>query len=82
MKVIIAISLCALAGCGTMNMTPDQITAMASTSSNLCFNGSAWNGAPTTLSYSTFGGKSAPNGGGGTAKCGNSEVTFTSSAPK
>lgn len=67
----------ALGGCGTMNMTPEQISAMSGTSSSLCLQTPGWNGAAVALHYSSFGGKSTGTaGGGGTAKCGNSEVTF------
>lgn len=79
--VALALAGC-IQGCGTMNMSPAQIEAMAKSSSNVCFTGPGWNGGTASLSYSTFGGVSVgANGGGGTAKCGSSEVTFSSAAP-
>ena len=77
MKIVFALALLLLPACAQMGPTAEQLKAMEGTSSSLCVNSPGWNGSPVSVHYSSFGGKSTgTGGGGGSAKCGTSEVTF------
>ena len=67
-----------LCGCANLAPSPEQSKAMEGTQASYCVTGSAWNGAPVTGHYATFGGKSTGSGGGGgKSTCGASIVEFT-----
>jgi len=75
------ISLClcalALAGCSAVGPTQEQLKAMEGTSASLCIKSPGWNGAAVEVHYASFGGKGTGTaGGGGTAECGTSKITF------
>lgn len=82
MKVIcslILIPLALLAGCQTLGPTAEQIKEMKGTSSSFCVEAGPGFYTPAMAAhYTSFGGQSVGTaGGGGSATCGKSSVTFT-----
>ena len=71
--------LVTLTGCASLGPSAEQIKEMANTSSSFCVEAgpTIYSGA-IAAHYSSFGGKAVgTGGGGGSATCGKSTVTFT-----
>lgn len=79
MKTLLAIlATLMLSACSSLGPTPEQLKAMELTSSSFCITSSSWNGAPSSVHYVSFGGKSVGTaGGGGKAACGASLADFS-----
>lgn len=79
MKTLLSlVFLALLAGCQTLGPSAEQIKEMRGTSSSMCVEmGPGFYTPATAVHYTSFGGQSVGTaGGGGTATCGKSSVTF------